>query len=232
MKTIESIIDRQLRKWELEKARIAVDSQSKSESVHGPVITIARMLGAHGEQVAQSLTERIGFQLFDRELLEAIANDFGVQTKMVEMLDEAARSELESWFAGMIRGRIIDSSDYIRSLTRAVGALSKHGASVIVGRGANIILGPCRGFHIRVVSSRNVRIRRIASLQNMTYREAEKIVDDSDAKRAEFTRKSFGADINDPALYDMVVNTDILSVADAVELILSGYNRKRPYLTR
>jgi len=229
MKSIETIIDRQVRKWELQKLR--AQRESSEQVPFNPVITVARMVGADGEKVAESLARRTGFHLVDNEILESIASDFGVQSRIIELLDENSRSELESWFRGMITGRIIDSSDYVHSLTRTLGAIARHGRAIIIGRGSNIVLGMRHGFHLRIVGSRETRIKRIMLQKSLSRAESERLLIDSDTRRTEFVRKSFGADANDPSLYDMTLNTDVFEVSGAVDLALAGYQKKRNHLT-
>jgi hypothetical protein len=230
MKSIESIIEKEVRRWELQKLRAQEEKQAILP--YSPVITVARQYGAEGEKIAEGISEVTGFQLYDKELLEAIANDFGVQAKLIEMLDEISRSELESWFEGIIRGRIIDNSDYIASLTKTLGAIAKHGKAVIVGRGANIILGLCRGFHIRVVASKEVRAYRISKELGVPGKEARHMIDEGDEQRVNFIKRSFGLDANDPTAFDLVINTDILSHSDAIKIAIVAYDNKRKYLLR
>jgi cytidylate kinase len=168
----------------------------------------------------------------DREILVAIAKDFGVQSKVIELLDENARSELESWFGGMITGRIIDRSDYLKSLVKTLGAIANYGEMIIIGRGAHIILGPNRAFRVRIVASLENRVMRIAERKNISRTEAEKIITDSDETRSKFQKKSFGVNSDDASNYDLVINTDILDIADAVELAMLGYSKKRKYLLK
>ncbi len=224
MHSIETIIERQMRRWELQRA--ISDKAAEPLPRPRPVITVSRAMGARGDEVAVSLAGMSRFHLFDREILDAIARDFGIRERMVELLDERAQSELQSWFLGMMTGRIIDQSDYVKSLTRIVGSLMSLGEAILIGRGTNIIVGARRGFHIRVTAGRSRRIENVVATMAASHREAEELVDNSDVARAHFIKKSFGADIDDPSLYDMVINADWLGIEDAVDLAFTGYTRK------
>jgi hypothetical protein len=224
MASIGAIIERQLKRWELQQQML----KDKPEEKPGlrPIITVSRSFGAHGEEVARKLSELTGFQLLDREILDAIINDIGLQNKMVELFDEDTRSELESWFYGMITGRIVDKSDYLKSLTKVIGSILKYGETIIVGRGANVIVGRNRGFHLRVTASRKKRAENVAERQVIPEEEALRQIEDSDKRKAAYFRKSFDVDINDLSLYDMIISTDSLSVDDVVELALLAYGKK------
>ena len=228
MTSIETIIDRQIRRWELQQARLnaAPDEIRKP----GPIIAISRQTGAYGENIAAELSHLTGFPLVDKEILEAIARDFGVQRRVVELMDERAQSELESWFEGMMTGRIIDSSDYLRALAKTIGAISNYGEMIIMGRGANVILGPEKSFRLRVIASLESRIKRISEQMNIDTDKAGATVTADDSARAAFMKKSFGVDPDDPSHYDLILNTDRFSVADAVELTMLGYSKKTKYI--
>ncbi|UCE65500.1 MAG: cytidylate kinase-like family protein [Candidatus Zixiibacteriota bacterium] len=224
MASIEAIIERQLKRWELQQQMLKEKPKEKPRL--RPIITVSRGYGAHGEEVARKLSELTGFQLLDREILDAIINDIGIQNKMVELFDEDTRSELESWFYGMITGRIVDKSDYLKSLTKTIGSILKYGEAVIVGRGANVIVGQDKGFHLRVTASMKRRANTIAERLGISYEKAFKQIEESDKRKAAYFKKSFGVDINDLTLYDLVISTDSLSVDDVVELALLAYGKK------
>ena len=223
MTSIETIIERQLKRWELQQQMLKEKPKEKPRL--RPIITVSRGYGAHGEEVASKLAELTGFQLLDREILDAIINDIGIQNKMVELFDEDTRSELESWFYGMITGRIVDKSDYLKSLTKTIGSILKYGETVIVGRGANVIVGQDKGFHLRVTASMKKRADTIVGRLGISYEKAFKQIVESDKRKAAYFKKSFGVDINDLSLYDLVICTDRLSVVEVVELALLAYGK-------
>ena len=130
----------------------------------------------------------------------------------------------------MITGRIVDSSDYIKSLTRIIGSILKYGEAIIVGRGANVIAGKDRGFHLRVTASMKNRARTISERLDISVEKATEQIEESDKKKAAYFKKSFGVDINDLTLYDLVVSADNLSVDDVVELALLAYGKKEKAL--
>ncbi len=228
--SLDSIIERQLKLWEAQKAVAEKKMAEKPEA--NLIVTFSRMLGAQGEEVAVKLSELIHFQLLDREIIEAIAGDSGVQTKIVELLDEKTQSELEMWIKGTMAGKMFGTSDYLKSLTKTVGSVMKHGKTILVGRGTNIILGPQRGFRVRIVASLETRTKKIAELKGVSLKGAEKMVRESDKNRENHIKKTFGVDINDPETYDITLNTDTLSVDDTVELVLLGFNKKKVYLSK
>lgn len=226
--SIDSIIERQLKLWEVQKTMAEKESDERRKVK--PVITISRTMGALGEEVASKLSRLTGFQLFDKEIMDTIAGKSGIQKKIVELLDETDRSDFKLWFDGTMKGKIFGKTDYMKSLTKAIGSIIKHGEAILVGRGANIILGPERGFHLRIIASREVRIERVVKQKNISLKEARALIKESDKHRALYVRKSFGIYMGDPTFYDLTISTDFMNEDDAVELALLGYSKKKSHL--
>ena len=57
-----------------------------------PVITIARQVGAGGEEIARLVAQRLGARLLDRELLAQASAETGIPVQYFELLDERGRS--------------------------------------------------------------------------------------------------------------------------------------------
>jgi cytidylate kinase len=100
-----------------------------------------------------------------------------------------------------------------------IGTIGKHGRAVVVGRGANFILPPEQRFRVRITASQRLRVENVARHFNLSPDEAKRRVIKTESNRKAFIRKYFNADIADPTNYDLVINTDKLSVGNAVDLI-------------
>lgn len=224
-KAIAMIVDRQMRRWELEKSR----PQEKVPLLEkpGPIITISRQHGATGSLVAEKLAELTGFTLIGRDIIDQISLDIGTQKRLVETLDESMRSKFELWVEGLFKGRIVDTSDYLKSLVKIIGAISHHGKAIIVGRGANFILGSRQGFHVRIVADLIFRVNSLMTRRNLSRAEAQEAISRNDEHRRKFIKSDFRKDIDDPQAYDMVINSTHLSIEHAAQLILNAFPLKK-----
>jgi len=220
MTTREQIVNREILRWLTEQQALAAErAAGESPSPPRPVITVSRQIGSGGSLIAELLSERLGYHLFDRELIHAIAEQAGVQEEMVRILDERRRSGVDLWVEGVIRGRQFDGSDYLRALVRTVYLLARHGSAVIVGRGANFILHGEGAFHVRVVAPENERRSWFMKELNLTATEAAESVRESDRLQAEFVRRHFRREIGDPVAYHITINSGGISPEAAVESI-------------
>lgn len=222
---IETIVDRQIRRWELEKNRPKETVPIPKKP--GPIITISRQKGSGGSLAASKLAELTGFTLIGRDIIDQISVDIGTQKRLVETLDESVRSKFELWVEGIFKRRIVDTSDYLKSLVKIIGAVSHHGNTIIVGRGANFVLGQKRGFHVRVVADSEFRINSLMTRLGISKAEARDEITRSDEQRRKFIKSDFGKDIDNPQEYDLMINSTFLSPEQVAKLIFNAYPLKQ-----
>ena len=78
---------------------------------------------------------------------------------------------------------------------------------------------------MRLTSSLTGRIERVQKLRNLTPEAAAKFVAKEDRGRARFVKSHFHARLDNELLYDLAVNTDRVSIDDAVAVIVEGARR-------
>lgn len=219
---IHQIIDRQIKRWELEaqsRAAAATEPEPAGPPVIHPWITVSRALGAGGSAIARAVAGRLDYQVYDRELLELLVREHHLHHRVLELLDERSRSSLEIWVQGIVRGRLVDKGDYLRTLASVLTSVALHGRAVIIGRGANFVLDASRGLHVRVTAPFDLRVGSVAAREGIGREEAERAVHRSDQERAAFIQGYFHHGIDDPLGYDLVINTAALGIEPASELI-------------
>ena len=225
---IHRIIDQQMRRWEMAnrtRKEAAKANPDLPRLIH-PCITIGRMLGAGGRAISERLSESLGYPVFDREILEFLLREGRIRGQLIELLDERDRSALDIWLQGIIRGKLTDKGDYLRTLVQVLGSIAAQGPAVIVGRGANFILESHRTLHVRLVAPFSERVAAVAQNREIPRAEAEEVVQKSDRERAAFIEHHFHRNIDDPLAYDLILNTGEVSAEAAAELIQLGLRRK------
>ncbi len=221
MSATGQLVDRQLKRWELE--RLAAQEQQAQTSPAVPEVvsvTVSRQRGCRGPSIVKHLAERLGYQLFDKEIIDFIASNHQVHQRVLDMLDETVASGIRLWAEGIVAGRHVDRSDFIRFLCGTVRAIHEHGSAVIIGRGANCILDGRSVFRVQLTAPLEARVQQIMREDNLTEEQARSEALKTDEQRVAFVRNSFDADWRDPALYDLSINVDSLadeSVAEIVE---------------
>ena len=223
MSSIERVIDRQLRKWELEKSlRVGRRAEHPEATEPRPVITVSRERGSGGTIVADHVAGRLGYTLLHRDVIDRISQSTGTRRQIIESLDERVKPQVTIWFESMLNLNYVDSSDYVRNLLETITSIARLGGVVVVGRGANFMIPLHEALHVRIVAPRELRVQRVMETTGKARREAEREVDEVDHERREFVRHLAGRDIDDPRAYDLVVNTGELSIEAATGLVVDA----------
>jgi cytidylate kinase len=215
-KTLEKMIDDQVRKWELERA------QERAKRNALPVITICREPGSGGALVAKGIADRLGLHLFDREIIDQMVLSTQVSTRLIETLDERALSVMQDWISTLIFEKHLWPDQYLRHLMKVIGTIGKHGRAVIVGRGANFILPPNDKLRIRIVAPFETRVFNVARDFGVPVSEARRRVLKTESDRRAFIHNYFHADVADPHNYDLVFNTARLSIEETVDAVVDA----------
>lgn len=215
MKAIHQLIEEQVRRWELQK-------KETFEKKALPVITLSREPGSGGKLVAKAVADRLSLDLFHQQLITAMAEDAETSTRVIRTLDERGISMLEDWVSAAISDRHLWPDEYVQVMMRVIGTIGRHGKAIIVGRGANFVLPAHNRFRVRIIAPLDLRVNCVAETNGVDKKEAKKHVLRTESERRAFVRKYFHSDIRDPANYDMILNTETISVESAADAICSA----------
>ena len=203
----EKLIQRQINHWNRFREFLK-DEQVDEQAQRGPVITISRLSGSGGRTLATRLADRLGITLHDQSLVDQIAKDRKLESKVVSQLDETAINQAALWITGVLTRRIFLKDEYHTALVRVVTNLAAGGNAIFLGRGANLILGDNATLRIRVVASWTNRLNRIMARTGLSRAEARALLQETDRNRRDFIRKVFKVQPNAPENFDLVLNSD------------------------
>jgi len=178
-------------------------------------ITISEMLGTNGEKIAREVAKSLNYSFFgEGELLNA-AEEMGFPPGSWRP-DEKGPAFFENLFSQ--RPKI-----YLDRLQSVILELAKKGNSVFFGRGSQFLLQSfdC-ALHILVTGSMGKRVQRVMEEKRVEKEVAEKMTHRSDHDKRGFFRFAFDEDWLNPQLYDLILNTDKLSIGSAVKIIVDA----------
>jgi hypothetical protein len=193
---------------------------------YGPYLLISREKGAGGSAVGQLAGKRLGWQVFDKEIVDAIAQRAQVRRELIESLDERDRATIQDAIGQWLRPQPVGTSGYLAHLREILLTLGHQGDVVIVGRGAQYVLPSQFGLRVRMVAPVEVRVRRIASRENLSLKAARLEVESSDRDRTKLARRQFGQNAGNPLNQDVTINTAELTVEAATEVVITALQRK------
>ncbi len=193
------------------------------------VITISRQLGSGGSDVARLVAGELGYRLLDRELIDTAAEQAGVSPDVARCLDEQAHG----WAYGLtyslllgFQGHPVSEESYRIQVSRLIREAAAADDVVIVGRGGQAVLaGRPNVCHVHVVAPLADRIARVVTTRAVGPDDARRLIHDSDECRRRYVHGINQRDWNDATLYDLILNTHLLSFEVAAQLVVDGARR-------
>jgi cytidylate kinase len=201
------------------------ESGSFGPPVSAFTIAVSREVGARGPAVAREVGRRLGWPVYDHELLEQIAKEMHVSVHLLESVDEKPGSWLQECIESLAAVPTVTEISYFRRLLKMLLSLGAHGGCVIVGRGAAQVLPPETTLRVRLLATLADRIAVISRERGLSQHEASLYVESQDRERIRFIKAHFQKDPSDPQNYDLILNSSRLSVAACADQIVDALHR-------
>jgi cytidylate kinase len=204
-----------------------------------PTITISRQTGAGAKPVCEKLIEildqysspeRVSWGYFDKNLIEKVLEDHHLPKRISDYMVEGKYHHVSAAVDELL-GLKPAQWTIIHKTTETILQLARMGNVVIVGRGGNVITAKLKNtFHVRLIASVEKRIEHMMDLLAMNEKEAANHIKTEDAVRRDYLKTNFNREIEDPLLYHMIVNTDLLTHEGAAYLIAEAVVLKFAHL--
>jgi cytidylate kinase len=228
------VVERQLDLWSALR-RAAREKNRETPGAAFRFVTIARDRGCLSEEITRELARRMGWHVFDSEIVAYIAQNGHVSENLVRQLDQRSQSLFEATIERLLRMPeypSFGSDEYHESLLKTLVCLATHGSAILVGRGANFALSEeTQGLRVRLTASPEIRVQRLTESWKVTAEEARRRMQADDEERRRFIRQYYRQDYDDVRFYDIVFNTDRASperVASSIQAFMSDPTRERP----
>lgn len=191
-------------------------------------VTISRQTGAGSHQVAERLAEYMQahspkeacpWTVFDKNLVEQVLKDHNLPERMARFLAEDRISEIQDTMDELF-GLHPPSWTLVRKVADTILHLVELGNVIIVGRGGQIITNNLDFvLHVRLVGSLERRLERVEEYYKLGKRAALAFIHREDRGRRRYLKKYFGREIEDPLLYHMTINTDLVSYDQTTRIL-------------
>lgn len=200
------------------------------------IVTVSRLYGSGGSEVAARVAQSLGWSLLDNAVVDAVAARLGVTRDEVAARDERMPSLVERLVETMALGsqdwaaaiggdgkRSPTGAEVIEVTRHIVDEAIARGPLVIVGRGAQSMLAErSDALHVFCHAPRSGLIRRSMTRDRLNETEASKLVDETNDQREHWVRRHWNRDWRDPSNYDLSVNTESLGIAGAADIVVSA----------
>jgi len=194
-------------------------------------------------EVARDVAESLEFSFVDEAIIMRAAAEAGVEPQVVADVEKrrsfmdralnalASSSDATSFvFTGGAGGFLageVPVSDELRDLIRAaIEETAARGNAVIVAHAASHALASQEdALRVLVTASPETRCARFGAEQDLSEKDAARAIGESDAARADYLKRFYGEKTELPTQYDIVVNTDRLSPAEAASIVTLAARR-------
>ncbi len=230
MAAVLKLLERQLGAWDLKRRLEDVGQRAgrwlEGHVAYGPCLLVSRERGSGGDALAHQVAERLGWHVFDREIVDQIAERTHMREQLLATVGEQTKETWEQSWEAELSPDQIGYENYLRWLRQVVLTLGHHGDVVILGRGAQYLLPSRSAVRVRVVAPLDLRVSRLAQREQAPLLSVEAHVKKFDEDQADFIRRSFKRDPNSPLDYDLIINTGTISIRAAAELVLLALRDK------
>ncbi len=177
------------------------------------ILTISRQMCSLGDEVAEALSRKLGWELINRErLISKFFKDIADPHEL-HMLTESAKFYLS---------QSKNNCTFLAYLENSLIKFTENQSAVLVGFGSQAIFANAKdALHIRIVAPQNIRIARVKKQYHVSDSDAEKILFTADKKHKKFVATVFGIDLTDLEYYNLTLNTAVLSVDECTSAIIA-----------
>jgi cytidylate kinase len=214
------------------------------------VVTLSRQIGSWGDEIAARACELLDYRYFDKQLMLETAAEVGLcEPEVVDFSED--RYEVQDFISRLFRSgprtvkhvlvredmhglidplsaRVLNEVQCASLVRYAVLMAYETGNIVIVGRGGQAILKDKPGvLHVRVVAPPEVRLRRLREQGISGIGEIKAKISHQDRATAEYLDRFFGIKCDDPAHYHLLINTGLMGIEEAAQVIAAAVRQSK-----
>ena len=197
------------------------------------IITINRECGSGGGKIARLLGQKLGLKVYDRLMLDSIAEQFDMTIEHIERV----KAQKTNWWSDFCQfykqfGAFSHTPNDESKVTpiklynaeaELLRNLAEKESCIIIGRaGFHIFRDYPNALHLLIIAKREVRIDRICRKRNLTIEEAAKMVDKIDDARDTFVKNVADTSRHDARNYNFTLDVTGLQ-PEKVAASLVGY---------
>ena len=177
-----------------------------------PIITISRGTFSGGRSLAECVAEKLGYRCISREALSEAANRYGAkEQKLYEALTKSP---------GILDRLSQERANYLAYIRAALLKEVKSEKIVYHGHAGHILLkGVPHLLRVRVIANTEYRIEAAMERKGLSREQSIGFIERVDDERVRWARYLYHVNLDDPSLYDLVVNLDRMSLTDACDIV-------------
>jgi len=198
------------------------------------ILTVSRLYGSGGSEVADLVAKKLGWALLDNAVVDAVAARMGLSVaevrdreervpSLVERLTSAMAMGSQEWMSPLADAKRPTDEQLIEVTRHIIDEAIARGPLVVVGRGTQEMLAEREDtLHVFCYAPRKALIARTMQRESMSAEEAARLVDETNRQRDQWVRLHWERDRRAHENYDLSVNTERLGIQGAADLIVAA----------
>lgn len=191
------------------------------------IITISREYGSAGRTVGELVAKKLEIPFYDKELVNAMAEECGFSHDFIEEIGEYASVTNSFLFSIAISSRLeggynmMSAADQLYACqSNYIRELAEKGPCVIVGRCADYVLRDNPNvLHAFVYADMDFRAKHMAEHYGKPEHAVPKWLKEKDNRRKVYYKHYTGRNWGDPHNYDICLNTSFLGIEQAADIL-------------
>jgi cytidylate kinase len=204
-----------------------------------PLITISRMYGSGGSEIAEIVARTLGWTLYDNAIIDGIAERSGLPRAEVSAHEERVPSLVERISGAFALGTpeamppfpdgqpSTTEEEIVAATKRVIEDAVQRGPAVLVGRGAQCLLAE-RGdaLHVFCYAPMPALVAHARDHYSIPAKDAEKKVHDTNKQREQYVWRHWNRDWLSPRNYHLCLDTSWHGIERAAEMIVEAARMK------
>ena len=189
------------------------------------IITITRQFGSMGRPIAQKMSEILGIEYYDRDIVDQAAKKLDLPASLVDEMEETAQSSVSNNpFSRMVyplgRGTTDKQDKIFHAQQNIIRFLAEKESCIIVGRCADKILEETEGLiSLFIYAPMEARVKEIMRRYETDEKEAEYLIKQADKIRKNYYNFYAKKTWADKASYDMLIDSSRISEKELAAML-------------
>lgn len=195
------------------------------------VVTITRQFGSLGRPVARKMSELLGVDYYDRDIVDQAAKKLQLPVSVVDQEEERAVKQAVNPFSRMMfplgKGTSSTQDKIFEAQKNIIQFLAEKNSCIIVGRCSDFILSEVENsIHIYIYASYETRLRHCIEDLNMEETEARRMIRSVDEARDSYHMQYAGYLPDDKRHKDILIDSSLFGVEGTAQFLADAVKKK------
>lgn len=191
------------------------------------VVTIARQFGSLGRPIARLVSEQLGIEYYDRDIVEMTSKNLNLPVSTISNVEESAKSAFFNMNYPLGMGTTAIQDSIFDAQRKIIVNLAERESCIIVGRCADHILKDYKNIiNIFIYAPYEARLVNCVERLDMGPDEARKMIASVDKARESYHRHYCGYSMSDKDYKHVMLDSSLLGVEGTCDVLTDIIRRK------